>query len=193
MSDIVVPEFVDTIESNATTALVSKGIYAMLYKMVKNGALFTPNVTKNYLFGYTIGGINGSGDTVSSEEYQDQLLGGTNKTFVPGAIDPGEITLTTYFDPQKGVPDVDPVRHSYIITPQFLLILAVLDSKATPKSLRPFWTGGVNYNGGNDLKGELGKVIGSSLKFKVTGKQKVGFRANGALTRIAMTDYQANS
>jgi len=63
-----------------------------------------------------------------------------------------------------------------VFTPQFLLILA---RKKSDTVLEGFFSAGVNYAGGNDIKGDYGKVIGSSLKFKITGEPKVGYEEVG--------------
>jgi hypothetical protein len=73
--------------------------------------------------------------------------------------------------------------NSTVITPQFMLILA---KKKSDTVLEAFFAAGVNYSGGNDLKGDYGKIIGSSLKFKISGEPKVGFAACG---EIPMTWY----
>ncbi|MDR2644044.1 MAG: hypothetical protein LBC74_14785 [Planctomycetaceae bacterium] len=49
--------------------------------------------------------------------------------------------------------------------------------------------------GGLELKGEYGKIIGSSIKFKASGKPKVGFAENGSNVEagmLALSVYQAN-
>jgi hypothetical protein len=160
-----------------TTAMVSKGIYAILLKLKTSGEADT---SRNILNGYTIGSITSGGDTVTSEEFQDQLLGGTNKTFISGAIDPGDFTISTYFNPDKPKPEIDPVVNSIVTTPQFILILAT--TGGAEGALKGFWAGGVNYNGGQEIKGEYAKIIGSSFKFKASGEVKVGFAAVGELS-----------
>jgi hypothetical protein len=198
---------------NATSALVSKGIYAILLPMHEVGivdgedapvldefgvqkTVIKANRENNLLQGYAVGSITSSGDTVSSEEFQNQLAGGNNKTFVGGAIDPGDFTITTYFNPDKGRPPVEGVVDSIVYSPQFILMLAVEDpdspilttinsgqqneyQEIVAYDLKGFWCGGVNYNGGNDFKGDIGKIIGSSLKFKATGDISVGFEEVG--------------
>jgi hypothetical protein len=182
MSDPALPSTLDNF-IKPTTAMVSKGIHALLFKI---GADEQPDITKNILYGYTVGGITSGGDTVDSEEFQDQLAGGTNKTFIAGAIDPGDFTINTYLNPTKGKPKIDAVKDSLVITPQFMLILAT--TGGTSGALKGFWAAGVNYNGGNEIKGDYGKIIGSSLKFKASGEVKVGFTEVGL---IPMALYEA--
>jgi hypothetical protein len=182
MPEIELPSTLNDLQQ-VTTAMVSKGIHAILLKMKAAGVADT---SKNILKGYTVGSITSGGDTVTSEEFQDQLLGGTNKTFIASAIDPGDFTISTYYNPSLAKPKVDPVTDSLVITPQFILILAT--TGGAEGALKGFWAGGVNYNGGNELKGEYGKIIGSSFKFKASGEPKVGFTDVG---EIAMALYEA--
>ncbi|MCL2710771.1 MAG: hypothetical protein FWE95_07810 [Planctomycetaceae bacterium] len=169
-------------------ALVSKGIHAILFPLKRgtNGAIELDK-SKNLLHGYPIGGFDSTGDTVESEEFQDQLMGGNFKNFIGGAIDAGEITFNAYFAPTKGKPKIEGVVNSMVIVPQFVLSLA---RKKNETTLEGFFTAGVNYGGGNDIKGELGKALKTSLKFKITGEPKVGYDEVG---EIPMSDYTAGS
>ena len=155
-------------------AFVSKGIHALLFPVTREGV----DTTRNLLYGYPVGGFNTSGDTVDQEEFQDQIRGGMNKTFLPGLIDPGDITFNTYFTPDKGKPEIPGVVDSMVMTPQFILILA----RKKGAGLEGFLSAGVNYASGNDLKGDYGKTIGSSLKFKITGEVKSGYAAVGPVS-----------
>ena len=149
-------------------ALVSKGIHALLFPVTRDGV----DTSKNLLYGYPIGGFNTSGDTVESEDFQDQILGGMYKTKISGAIDPGDITCNAYFAPEMGKPKIEGVVNSMVMTPQFILILA---RKKSATMLEGFFAAGVNYGGGNDTKGDYGKAIGSSMKFNISGEPKVGY------------------
>lgn len=179
------PEFTTVatqIASERFEALVSKGIHAMLFPVTRDGL----DKSKNLLYGYPVGGFNTSGETVDQEEFQDQTRGGDYKTFIPGATDPGDITFNTYFDQNKGKPPIEGVVNSTVMTPQFVLVLA---RKQSATQLQGFFTAGVNYSGGNDIKGDYGKVIGSSLKFKITGKPYYGPEVG----TIPMSEYTAGS
>ncbi len=171
MSDTDV-NVIKELEMQHFEAIVSKGIRGLLFSMIHDGTKAKADTTKNILNGYPIGGITTSGDSVDSEEFQDQLMGGEFKSFVAGAIDGGDVTLTTYFNVAKGRPPITGIRHSRVITPQFILILAT--TCTTPGKLQGWFAAGVNYNGGNEIKGDYGKIIGSSLKFKISGTVKVG-------------------
>jgi hypothetical protein len=169
------------IASERFEALVAKGIHAILFRVTRSGI----DSTKNLLYGYPIGGFNTSGDSVDSEEFQDQTRGGMYKNFVGGAIDPGDITFTAYFAPDMGKPDIEGVTNSRSLTPQFVLTLA---TKKDDDTLEGFFSAGVNYAGGNEIKGDFGKFIGSSMKFKITGKPSVGYEEVGD---IDMALYEA--
>jgi hypothetical protein len=54
--------------------------------------------------------------------------------------------------------------------------------------LEGFLFGGVNYLGGSDIKGDLGKSIRSSLRFEFTGKVQYGYDEVGD---IPMALYNA--
>ena len=83
-----------------------------------------------------------------------------------------------YFTPDKGKPEIPGVVDSMVMTPQFILILA----RKKGAGLEGFLSAGVSYAGGNDLKGDYGKTIGSSLKFKITGEVKSGYAAVGPVS-----------
>jgi hypothetical protein len=146
--------------------------------MEKVGADIKIDSTKNILNGYPVGTFNSGGESVDSEEFQDQLSGGNYKAFLGGAIDGGDITFNTYFEPSKGKPNIPGIVKSKIITPQFTLILAIVNTIQAGTgdilTLQPFYASGVNYSGGAELKGDLGKAIGSSLKFKISGEPIMG-------------------
>jgi len=160
------------IEDERIEALVSKGIHAMLFRMTRSGT----DTSRNLLYGYPVGGFNTSGESVDQEEFQDQLAGGMHKTFIGGAVDPGDITFNAMFVPEMGMPEIEGVVNSMSMTPQFTLVLA---RKKSDTVLEGFFSAGVNYAGGNDIKGDYGKVIGTSLKFKITGKPQVGYAKVG--------------
>ena len=168
------------VQNRAFKALVSKGIYALLFPLKEVNGEIIVDTSENLLNGYPVGGFTGSGETVDSEEFQDQLMGGVYKNFVSGAVDPGDIGFTTYFTPAKGKPDLAKVVNSQVFTPQFLLILAVNQDDNT---LQGFFSGGVNYAGGNDLKADYGKIISSSFKFKITGEPNWGFAKCGSFPK----------
>ena len=145
------PNVVTLLEQQSFAALVSKGIRGLLFPPIQNGTSIKADTTNNILNGYPIGGITTGGDSVDSEEFQDQLLGGQNKSFLGGATDPGDITFTTYFNTAKGKPKLQRIRHSRSITPQFILILAT--TSPTEGKLQGWFASGVNYAGGNEIKG----------------------------------------
>ena len=180
-------DIITQIENDSFEALVSKGIHAILFAMKRTGGTITTDKSKNLLYGYPVGGFNTGGETVDMEEFQDQIRGGIYKTSLPGAIDPGDLTFTTYFAPSLGKPDVAGVVNSMVITPQFILCLA---RKISDSTLQGFFLSGVNYAGGNDIKGDYGKAIGSSLKFKISGEPKVGYDQVG---NIPMSLYIAGA
>jgi hypothetical protein len=175
------PDVVAQLEKQSFEALVSKGIYAMLFPMIHDGTERKADISNNLLNGYPIGGITSGGDSTDSEEFQDQLMGGEFKTFIQGATDPGDVTFNTYFNLEKGRPPITGIRNSRVITPAFILILAI--ESETADKLQGFFVAGVNYSGGNDIKGDYGKIIGSSLKFKITGSVKVGATAVGLIDK----------
>ncbi|MDR1959385.1 MAG: hypothetical protein LBQ54_10165 [Planctomycetaceae bacterium] len=177
------PEIYDVIASQGFDALVSKGIYAMLFPVTRNETTgdFETDTATNLLNGYPVGGISGSGDTADSEEFQDQLMGGVNKCFISGAIDPGDISFNTYYSLSKGRPKIQSIKHSRVITPQFVLMLAVTTDDED--MLQGWFAAGVNYSGGGEIKGDNGKIIGSSLKFKVTGMVKAGSEEVGLIDK----------
>ncbi|MDR1270633.1 MAG: hypothetical protein LBK82_14015 [Planctomycetaceae bacterium] len=175
------PDVVTQLEKQSFEALVSKGIYALLFPMINDGEGIKADISNNVLNGYPVGGITSGGDSADSEEFQDQLMGGEFKTFIGGAIDPGDVTFNTYFSVEKGRPQISGVRNSRVITPQFILILAI--QSETDGKLQGFFAAGVNYSGGNDIKGDYGKIIGSSLKFKITGSVKAGATAVGLIDK----------
>jgi hypothetical protein len=162
-------------------ALVAKGIHAILFAVTPSGT----DKTRNLLHGYPVGGFQTSGETADMEEFQDQIRGGNYKTYIGGAIDPGDITFNAYFAPTMGKPEIEGVINSTVLTPQFILQLA---RKQSDTMLQGFFAAGVNYLGGNDIKGDYGKVIGSSLKFKISGEPLVGYAKVGP---IAMSLYTA--
>ena len=183
MSDIF-----DLLSEDAFEALVSKGIRVILYpiKRQSDGSLEVDK-SKNILYGYPVGGFNTSGESVDSQEFQDQLRGGMYKSKIGGQIDPGEITFDAYFDPTHGKPDIEGIVNSMSITPQFVLALA---RKKSETMLEGFFAAGVNYAGGFDIKGDLGKTIGSSLKFAITGEPQFGYDFVG---EMPMSMYTAGS
>jgi hypothetical protein len=165
---------------DVTEAMVSKGIHMLLFKLQADGK---PDTSKNILYGVSMGSISSSGETVDSEELQDQLIGGNYKAFLSGAIDPGDFTLNTNYTPKMGKLEINPVVDSFVIAPQFLLILATTNSADDKGNLKGFWASAVNYNGGREIKGDIGKIIGSSLKFKASGEPKVGFDEVGSIPK----------
>ncbi len=172
---------ISQITDEAYEALVAKGVHVLLFPLVKESTGIKADTAKNLLKGWPIGSFTGSGETADSEEYQDQLIGGIYKTFISGGLDPGDINLKTYFNPDVGKPDIAPVKHSRTITPQFVLMLATTCDE--PEQLEVWWSGGVNYLGGGGINGDYGKVIGSELKFKVSGAVKVGKTNNGKIPK----------
>ena len=180
-------EIMTQIEGESFEALVSKGIHAILFPLKRVGLNVTTDKSKNLLYGYPVGGFNTSGENVDQEEFQDQIRGGDYKTFLPGATDPGDITFNTYFAPTLGKPDIAGVVNSMVITPQFILALA---RKQSDTVLQGFFLAGVNYAGGNEIKGDYGKAIGSSLKFKISGKPTVGYDEVGT---FPMSLYEAGA
>lgn len=171
--------FLQSITAEAREQLVSKGVHVILFAIERQSGALTLNTGNNLLKGWPIGSLSGSGDNSDSEEYGDQLSGGIYKTFIGGGIDPGDITLSSYFDVDVGKPDIQPIVNSRVITPQFVLMLAIPSSTAS--SLDVVWSGGVNWSGGGNINGELGKSVKSELKFKVTGEPKVGLSKNGTI------------
>ena len=162
-----------------TEALVSKGIHAILFKTTRDGV----DDTVNLLYGYPIGTFKTSGETVEMEDFQDQIRGGMYKNSIPGAIDPGDISFDALFTPEMGKPDIEGAVNSMVLTPQFILTLA---RKKDENTLEGFFSAGVNYAGGNDINGDYGKVLKTSLKFKITGEPLVGYENVGD---IAMSLY----
>jgi hypothetical protein len=166
---------IDKLTEQAFQALVSKGIYALLFATKYDTASkkIVADTSKNILYGYKVGGFNTSGDSADSEEFQDQLSGGFFKSFIGGAIDGGDFSFNSYFAPDKPKPKITGIVRSTVITPQFILILAI--EHEDEDKLQGFFASGINYLGGNDIKGDLGKAIGSSMKFKISGKPLWGF------------------
>lgn len=182
----------DEVQNKAFKALVSKGIHALLFPMKEDDdGNIVCDISLNLLKGYPVGGFSGSGDTADSEEFQDQLMGGAYKNFVPGAVDPGDISFNTYFTPGKAKPNLATVKNSMVFTPQFMLALATETND--PETLQGFFAAGVNYQSGSDLKGDYGKIIGSSLKFKITGEPKWGFAEVGTIAKTLYDETGNNS
>jgi hypothetical protein len=181
------PDVFTQITSEGFEALVSKGIHVLLFRVHRVGGVIQTDKSVNLLCGYPVGGFNTSGESVDSEDFQDQIRGGMHKTKVGGAIDPGDITFNAYFDPNRGKPEIEGVVNSMSITPQFVLALA---RKKSSTQLQGFFAAGVNYAGGMDIKGDYGKIIGSSLKFAITGEPKFGHDAVGT---FPMSDYTAGA
>ena len=179
-----IDNIITQIEDESFEALVSKGIHAILFALKRQNGQITTDKTKNLLYGYPVGGFNTSGDTVDMEEFQDQIRGGMNKTFLPGAVDPGDITFTTYFAPALGKPPIEGAINSTVIIPQFILALA---RKQSDTVLQGFFLAGVNYAGGCEIKGDYGKAIGSSIKFKITGSLTVGYNSVGPIPMALYT------
>lgn len=152
--------------------LVAKNVLMMLFPMIRDGNGLKADTSENLLNGYKVGGFSGSGDSVDSEELQDQLMGGEYKAFISGAIDAGDFSITTAFNPDKGRLKITPIRHARVVSPQFALLLATTCDDKT--KLDVWMIAGVNYLGGREIKGDFGKIIGSSIKFKMTGKPRVG-------------------
>jgi hypothetical protein len=142
---------------------------------------------KESSFGYPIGGFTKDPESVESEVFENQLLGGMHKAKLAGAIDSGGINFNAYFDPRRGKPKIVGVVNSMVFTPQFVLYLA---RKKSDTMLEGFFSSGVNYAGGNDIKGDFGKVIGSSLKFDISGEAKYGYDEVG---EIPMELYTAGA
>jgi hypothetical protein len=110
-----------------------------------------------------------------------------HKQKIAGAIDPGDITFDAYFDPNFGKPEIEGVVNSMVFTPQFVLYLA---RKKSATKLEGFFSAGVNYAGGNDIQGDLGKSMRTTLKFAITGEPKYGYANVG---EIDMALYKAGS
>ena len=180
------PEILTQIANEGFEALVAKGIHAMLFRIERQGTGYRTDTTKNLLYGYPIGNFTKGEESVESEEFQDQIRGGSYKNHVAGAIDAGDITFNAYFDVNVGKPDIEGVVNSTVFTPQFALILA---RKKSDTMLEGFFSAGVNYLGGNDIKGDYGKVIATSLKFKISGKPTYGKKVG----EIAMSLYRAGA
>ena len=178
------PEFNTQVANEAFEALVSKGIYVLLFPLKRTPTGIEVDTTKNILYGYPVGGFNTGGESVESEEFQDQIRGGMYKTKVAGAIDPGDVSFNAYFNPNMGKPKIEGVINSMVITPQFALYLA---RKKTETTLEGFLAAGVNYAGGNDIKGDYGKIIGSSLKFAISGEPKFGYEEVGEIPMVLYT------
>jgi hypothetical protein len=178
-------DVIEELQSNAFKQMVSKGIRIMLFQMKDKSGTIEADTTTNILYGWPLGTIKSSGDTADSEEFQDQLSGGTYKTFISGGIDPGDVTLNTYFSPTVGKPAITPIVDSVVFTPQFLLLFATTMA-SDPTKLQVFFAAGVNYIGGGDVNGDIGKIIGSTLKFKISGEPKLGTVACGT---VAMSLY----
>ena len=172
------PTVITQIANENFEALVSKGIHAMLFALKRIGGTVQADTSVNLLYGYPIGGFTKGEESAEQEEFQDQIRGGIYKTFVGGAIDPGDIIFNAYFSPTMGKPEIEGAINSTIITPQFVLLLA---RKQSDTLLQGFLAAGVNYSGGNDIKGDYGKIIGSSLKFKASGKPSFGYEEVGTL------------
>jgi hypothetical protein len=185
MADPIVNTSIDSLTQQAFQGLVSKGIYALLFPLKTDEGELVIDTTTNLLADYPVGGFSTSGDSADSEEFQSQLAGGVNKTFLAGAIDPGDISFNTYFAPNKSKPNVAGVVNSTVTSPQFILILAIQHTTAT--LLQGFFAAGVNYAGGNDIKGDYGKTMGSSMKFKITGTSKWGFTEVGTFPKTLYT------
>lgn len=181
MGNPIVNTPIDSLTAQAFQGLVSKGIYGLLFPLKTVAEQLVIDTTTNLLADYPVGGFSTSGDSVDSEEFQSQLAGGNNKTFLAGAVDPGEITFNSYFAPSKGKPKVTGAVNSTVTSPQFILILAI--EHATSTLLQGFFAAGVNYAGGNEIKGDYGKTMGSSMKFKITGNTKWGFTEVGTFNK----------
>ena len=172
-------DIIDNFGKETFEGLVAKNVYMMLFPMVRSGNGIVADTSENLLNGYKLGGFTGSGDTADSEELQDQLMGNEYKVFVGGILDGGDFTINSMFNPDKPRLKIIPMRHSRIVSPQFVFLMATTSDD--PEKLDVFLAAGVNYLGGRDIKGDFGKVIGTSFKFKVTGKSKVGTAECGQL------------
>jgi hypothetical protein len=181
------PQIFTQITDEGFEALVSKGIHALLFPVHRVGSNFQADTSVNLLHGYPIGNFTKGEESTDQEEIQDQIRGGDYKIFVPGATDPGDLTFNAYFPPAKGKPDVEGAVNSLVITPQFVVMLARRQSATT---LHGFLVAGVNYSGGVDIQGNYGNVIGTSLKFKLSGKPIYGFDKVGT---IPMSLYNAGA
>ena len=180
MADTINPN-IDTIPFQAFEALVAKGVYCLLFPLKVTGGNMINDTTENLLNGIPIGNITIGDETPEQEEFQDQLAGGLYKTFAGGSIDPGDLNLTSYFAPGKPPLKIQGVVNSTVIIPQFTFIAAVQDTD--PMKLQAFFAAGVNYNGGQGIQGDFGKIIKSNLKFKISGKPLRGFQAAGKLDK----------
>ncbi|GHT26826.1 hypothetical protein FACS18942_05010 [Planctomycetales bacterium] len=170
MPDPIINQNIDQLTQQAFAALVSKGIYCLLFPVKTDKTI---DKTVNYLNGIPVGNITAGDESADSEEYQDQLAGGIYKNFISGAIDPSDITMTTYFSPTTAQFTPPAPVQSVVVTPQMILILAV--ESAQEGQLQGFFAAGCNYSGGRGLDGSYGSIVKSSLKFKLSGKPKRGF------------------
>jgi hypothetical protein len=181
-----------TIENNAILTannaevfrqLVAKGIHLLLFPYTTGtGGAAQLDTTTNLLYGYRYGTITSGGESVDQEEIADQLAGGSFKSFAGGAIDGGDFTMNTYYNIATGGPQIQQIVDSTIMVPQFFLLMATT-MQSDPDKLQVFWAAGVNYNGGKEIKGDTGKAIGSSLKFKISGRVISGTDACGTINK----------
>jgi hypothetical protein len=190
MAEINTLDLIDVEGENAFEGLIAKGVLMMLFQMVRDGSDILCDTSENLLNGYKLGGFNSSGETVDSEELQDQLSG-VYKAFISGSIDPGDFTINATFDPDKGPIKLVPMRHSRVVTPQFVLLLATTCNEAD--KLDVWMLAGVNYLGGREIKGDLGKSVGTSFKCKITGKPKVGTKNCDASPLIFTVNSRRNN
>jgi len=178
MADPVINAKIDALTEAAFAALVSKGIYCLLFPVKADKTIDT---TVNYLNGVPVGNITTGDETPDSEEFRSQLAGGVYKTFIRGAIDPGDVTLANYFSPNGNEFTPPPPVQSIVMSPEMIIILAV-ESDAAGK-LQGFFACGCNYNGGRNLDGTYGQIVKSGLKFKLSGKPLRGFHEAGKLDK----------
>ncbi|MCL2306154.1 MAG: hypothetical protein FWC43_12495 [Planctomycetaceae bacterium] len=180
MPEITLNTNLDKISEQAFKALVAKGIYCLLFPIKVSGKTKTTDTSKNLLNGVSVGNITIGDETPDQEEFQDQLLGGLYKMYAGGAIDPGDLSLATNFEPDAIPLEISGVVNSQVVTPQFALVLAV---EKDDKTLQGFFACGANYNGGQGLQGDYGKIIKSNLKFKLTGEPIRGFPKVGTFSK----------
>ena len=155
---------VEMIEAMDQDVLTMSGIYIS----------FQPysQPTVNILNGRMLKSISKGAETYDQEEIMNVVSLGRAKKFLSGALDPGTVTIQSYFDLRKGViaPPVSRVTSYAKVGDGMLYLCRVIVLAGGEKEIICMFACEANVQTCNTFDGEFQKSVGTTTEFKLSGE-----------------------
>lgn len=154
---------------------VSIGIYCLY---------FEANSQDNYMKGFKVMDVNKAPNVHDQKEVGHQLASGRWKNHVSLMSDAGDLTVKGHFEFERGKYSPAETVNSRVKGPAGTVMLGIAASDAD--KIEIFFMCGANVNEDGSIEGAFGDVMGSAVKFKLSGEPKMGTVECGTLVDVSL-------